>query len=125
MSTENLLEAWGCPEAYRSPRGIALGESYDDVDMSANIRDLARQVSSAANWYDEMDLAIADMIRVADATAIRSWDRDALLRIGRETGASGETEVQRDTAAESYADEIMAALEALAAEIESTPPATA
>lgn len=98
--TYDHMQAWGAPKKYR--------QDYPDSDLPWPLSVLAADVRSAANWYAEQDRALAAMIEAGDHEAIRSWDREALEVIGRETA-----EDEDDDGVE-YADRIMDALEALA-----------
>lgn len=99
--TEHLT-AWGCPAKYAA-----------DFSSTApwEFRALIDAVRSAANWYPEQTGAVCEMVRRGDANALRSWDRDALVQIGRETDDEGGD-------GEDYADAVMEALEQLADVVE-------
>jgi len=100
--TTDLLLAWGCPPRY--------ARDYD-VAHAPHAEARAR-VASTANWYHEHDSAVAAMVRADDPHALRSWDRDALVEVGRESGPGD------DADAAEYADDVMEALEDLASAME-------
>jgi len=94
--TADLLRAWGCPEAYSA-----------DYPIGEEERSAIRPVSRAANWYGEMDGALAEMVRRLDAAAIRAWAAsDAWDAIAIETSIDGD--------GGGYAEGVRAAMEALA-----------
>lgn len=95
VADTDLLTAWGCPARYTEVVEIGGGP------VPEQCRELVYNVTGAANWYPEMQLALAGMVRAGDAQAIREWSRSPVWdRI-----ADADTE---------YAAAVRAALDALA-----------
>lgn len=96
--TADLLAAWGCPAGYRSPRA-----KWSSVVTGH--RGKRRAVSAAANWYPEMDDALAEMVDAHDTAALRAWaDSDAWERIAVETSDDGDPGTYPEDVRESLND---------------------
>ena len=111
MMTEHMEEhmrAWGVPTAYRQDYAYRPDDCWALGERGGQAATAVRHVAVAANWYAEQTAAVVAMVLDGDGAALRGWDRAALVVIGRETADDP------DDDGEQYADDVVAALDALA-----------
>jgi hypothetical protein len=97
------MRQWGVPKEYR--RDFNRSGLFTE---SEEVQDAVHAVNGIANWYPEQDNALRAMVVAGDIAAINEWAdrRDMFLEVGEETSNSDDYEAE----AETYADDVVAAL---------------
>ena len=103
------MKAWGVPEAYR--------QDFPEQTLPYDYKNLIEDVSRAANWYEEQDRALIEMIYDGNAAAIREWaEAPELEAIGIETAYGDEN--NRAKMGKQYAKTVARAMVDLAEALE-------